>query len=413
MGKFKNKKDSGPKPSVGGPVKKIQKKSKNKMFSDEKKKVLAQKVSNGEISKKNWKPQSPKNAKAGQSNGPSPKGNKKSQQTDKTSASPKGNKKFQQTEKTSASPKDKKKSQQTEKTSTSPKGNKKPQQTEKTSANPKIESKKDKKKNKKNVAVASGDDDFTDAMKKELEVFIKNLNSGGQIQNAFVVADDSVENVENDDDVVSIDGNYEDADENFDESEEKVEVKEEEVDEVKDGKKKKNKNKKEIEKEKKGNEKKGEVKTETETKESLKDENNFKKEDRADYIFVKEARKERTNCLLRPKSGEPWYEIVEKKSAADQNEDGDDGLETSQYWLMKIEKFAKKLLDEEVANFGNNSKESKKTTEKRFIETVLRSGTLNDKISAYVVMIQVQSRFFTFAISFMINYMELHDTFMT
>jgi hypothetical protein len=73
--------------------------------------------------------------------------------------------------------------------------------------------------------------------------------------------------------------------------------------------------------------------------------------DRANYLFIKENRKDRIQCLLRPKSGEPWYKVVEKKSV----EEGEDesGVESSGYWLMKVEKYAKKLLDEEIANFNN------------------------------------------------------------
>ena len=73
--------------------------------------------------------------------------------------------------------------------------------------------------------------------------------------------------------------------------------------------------------------------------------------DRANYLFIKENRKERIQCLLRPKSGEPWYRLIEKKSVEEGEEES--GVETSGYWLMKVEKYAKKLLDEEIANFNN------------------------------------------------------------
>ena len=54
-------------------------------------------------------------------------------------------------------------------------------------------------------------------MRKELEVFIKNLNAGGEIQKAFVVDDDLAENAvaENEDDDVSVDENYEDMEVSF------------------------------------------------------------------------------------------------------------------------------------------------------------------------------------------------------
>ncbi len=66
----------------------------------------------------------------------------------------------------------------------------------------------------------------------------------------------------------------------------------------------------------------------------MKEEKDVKQESgRADYIFVKEVRKERSNCLMKPKSGEAWYEMVDKKGTDDvDGDDADSGVETSQYW---------------------------------------------------------------------------------
>ena len=222
-----------------------------------------------------------------------------------------------------------------------------------------------KKSKKKSIAVVKGDD-FPESMRKELEVFIKNLNRGGEIQSSFVVDDAAVEDVAGDDDVVSVDGNYEDYDDDDDDEQEvEVKVEEEEQEPSKEdakkekSKKNKKKEKQEAEKSGKGNfetpAKDRKVEIKDEVKAEIKEEKGSKPElDRADYFFFKEARKERSYCLLKPKSGEPWYEIVNKKSADDDDDDDDDaGIESSSYWLMKIEKFAKKLLDEEVANFSS------------------------------------------------------------
>jgi len=218
-----------------------------------------------------------------------------------------------------------------------------------------------KAKKKKAAKELAHGDDFTEAMRKELEVFIKNLNRDGQIQKAFVVDDDSVENVDenDDDDDVSVDENYEDMSDSDDDDE--VEGEEEVAPVV--AVEEKTKTKKEKAQDRKEMYKKEELKKETTSTSKnpvIKEEEASvveEKLERADYIFVKEVRKERLHCLLRPKAGEPWYKIIEKKNKDGEDtgdeDDDEDGVETSQYWLMKIEKFAKKLLDEELANFKN------------------------------------------------------------
>jgi hypothetical protein len=139
--------------------------------------------------------------------------------------------------------------------------------------------KKKKKKSKSSAPLAKAEE-FSDAMRQELEVFIKNLNRGGEIQKAFVVDDDAVENVADDDDVVSFDGNYDDVD-----SEAMPEVKQEVPDPEDDeaagkGEKKKKKKDKAAKKE--------EVVVKTEEAAvatvAVKAEDKL---ERADYIFVK------------------------------------------------------------------------------------------------------------------------------
>ena len=141
------------------------------------------------------------------------------------------------------------------------------------------------------------------------------------------------------------------------EEDEAVEVKEEAESKVEDKKQKKKEKEQEKKKEKeqekkkeknKQNDVKTEAKTETKSEESeMADE---AMPERANYLFIKENRKERIQCLLRLKSGEPWYKVVEKKSVEEGEEEG---VESSGYWLMKVEKYAKKLLDEEIANFNS------------------------------------------------------------
>ena len=150
-------------------------------------------------------------------------------------------------------------------------------------------------------------------------------------------------------------------DESEGEEEEALEVKEEAEQKVEDKKQKKKEKEQEKKKEKEQEKKKekkeqskqNDVKTEAKT-ETNNEESEMAPEampERANYLFIKENRKERIQCLLRPKSGEPWYKVVEKKSVEEGEEES--GVESSGYWLMKVEKYAKKLLDEEIANFNN------------------------------------------------------------
>ena len=60
-------------------------------------------------------------------------------------------------------------------------------------------------------------------------------------------------------------------------------------------------------------------------------------------------------------------------------------IESNDYWLQKIETYATKLLDQEVTNVANINE---KSSDKQWLKTVLKSGTLTDKISAYSVLLQ-------------------------
>ena len=102
-----------------------------------------------------------------------------------------------------------------------------------------------------------------------------------------------------------------------------------------------------------------------------------KKDDsKADYEFLK-ATSNRSLPLI--KSGSKWFEI---SPVADVSEEE---LETKDYWLNKIETYTNKLYQCEIDNF---LKVSKSNTEKQWLNTVLKSGVLTDKISAYSVLLQ-------------------------
>jgi len=79
------------------------------------------------------------------------------------------------------------------------------------------------------------------------------------------------------------------------------------------------------------------------------------------------------------KSGTKWHKV----SPVDDFDEQD--IEDNQYWVEKLEKFAEKLYENEKANFA---KASKANTEKQWLSTVLKSGVLTDKLSAYAVLLQ-------------------------
>jgi len=109
---------------------------------------------------------------------------------------------------------------------------------------------------------------------------------------------------------------------------------------------------------------------------------------KSDFHFVKTP-PARTYCVM--KSGEKWYDTI--KSVSDtllnQNPEGESSSSLS-YWLPKVDKYADKVWELEVSNHekaqkgtGGGSK-----SEKMWMRTVLQSGTLTDKMAAYVVQIQ-------------------------
>ena len=98
-----------------------------------------------------------------------------------------------------------------------------------------------------------------------------------------------------------------------------------------------------------------------------------------DFSFIKDKNLTRTHCVV--KAGEVWYEAI-----ADVESDGDDSCNS--YWLSKIEKYTQATWDKDVENYKKLSQKGSKKSEAAWIQTVLKSGTLNDKFSAYVLLLQ-------------------------
>ena len=262
-----------------------------------------------------------------------------------------------------------------------------------------------KKKNKKSN-VTNEDlkkDVVTDpnVLKQELEVLIKNLNRERNLQDGFILKDDEVSDV--DDAELSDDGDDEVKEE--EEIKKAEPLKDDKPEKVEETTKKSKKEKKEKKKLKEASEVKEEPmeveepievdkKKKKKKKKKSKDEkdpDNAQEEQRepkrknvenvqADYGFLKDtSTHNRPQCLVKSAlSGDKWYNVLSYEIE-------DEDIEENEYWVSKIEAYGQKLLDNETTNY---TKSNKNDTEKQWLNTVLKSGTLTDKISAYTVHLQ-------------------------
>ncbi len=103
------------------------------------------------------------------------------------------------------------------------------------------------------------------------------------------------------------------------------------------------------------------------------------------FHFVKSL-PDRTRCVV--KSGVKWYELLLGADA-----DGD-AAPVSDYWVTKLEKYAASVLELEAGNFKKTNFQShgkgkrQGSSDMAYLQTVLKSGTLSDKVSAHVVLLQ-------------------------
>jgi len=58
------------------------------------------------------------------------------------------------------------------------------------------------------------------------------------------------------------------------------------------------------------------------------------------------------------------------------------------YWLPKLRKYAEKVMEQELENFSSSERSGANKSDAVWLQTVLKSGTLTDKLSAYVVQVQ-------------------------
>ncbi len=99
------------------------------------------------------------------------------------------------------------------------------------------------------------------------------------------------------------------------------------------------------------------------------------------FHFVKE-KPERRHCVAKMVEGKKWYQILE-----DAESDDNEIKKTSDYWVAKLEKFASSALQTECDNAEKSSKNNS-SSHLGYVKTVLQSGSLADKISAYTVLLQ-------------------------
>ena len=102
---------------------------------------------------------------------------------------------------------------------------------------------------------------------------------------------------------------------------------------------------------------------------------------RSEFHFLKEKEATaRTHSVI--KSGEKWFDLTSSEAASAEE------MQRNKYWVPKLEKYTKAVWEKDTENFSKASMKGSKKSETQWINTVLKSGTLNDKFSAYVVLLQ-------------------------
>ena len=112
------------------------------------------------------------------------------------------------------------------------------------------------------------------------------------------------------------------------------------------------------------------------------DENEEAEQDKPDFQFLKDKNSNRSQCVIKTGTGVKWYESINQDVETDENN------LTNKYWMQKLEKYTKTVWDKDTENYNKASQKGSKKSETQWIKTVLKSGTLNDKFSAYVILLQ-------------------------
>ncbi len=99
-----------------------------------------------------------------------------------------------------------------------------------------------------------------------------------------------------------------------------------------------------------------------------------------EYHFLKE-RPSRKHCVVKTQAGSKWFEILPDCH-------GGEWEAASSYWVPKLEKYAGVALELECHNFQAASQRGASKSEMGYINSVLKSGAVGDKVSAYTVLLQ-------------------------
>jgi len=122
--------------------------------------------------------------------------------------------------------------------------------------------------------------------------------------------------------------------------------------------------------------------------------------DKPEFHFLKEKDYvKRSHCVV--KTGDIWHKAIFNDIAS-----VEENLK-NKYWVPKLEKYAKNVWDKDIENYTHASMKGSKKSETQWMNTVLKSGTLNDKFSTYVLKIQESPVHNLSALETMIDYVSL------
>ena len=102
----------------------------------------------------------------------------------------------------------------------------------------------------------------------------------------------------------------------------------------------------------------------------------------SEFHFLKDPCS-RKHTVVKTSEGTKWFELVSTCPASTQLE-----MQRNKYWLPKFEKFTAAAMELEVENYKASGMKGARKSERQWLETVLKSGTMTDKMSAYLVVMQ-------------------------
>lgn len=107
-----------------------------------------------------------------------------------------------------------------------------------------------------------------------------------------------------------------------------------------------------------------------------------------DMAFLKNI-PQQTKCMIKIASGQKWFDDLNSLKVLENNTKGDmPTTKLNKYWLEKIEQYTEKLYVKEMEIYVNLNSENNVSSEKAWINMVLKNGTLPDKMSAFSVLLQ-------------------------